>query len=225
MQPLNVKQGGVIPLVANHAPTTVRNPMFMIRADGMILAFNQDVWDVDQHTKKKLRCVQALPSSYLNRLNAMTRQRLLQEAQRSAAANQFKKQQQEEAAAKIKAAQEAQNAIHDVTDENLAAEMLMSDFVQQEEGGDTFYLSTASRDDMVAYIRDELHLNDWDWNQTDDQMRVDLAEMLGVQLPVAAAPTPTAPAPVARPRPVAAAPGGQVVQPQAKPRPAIPAME
>lgn len=224
----NVQNGKVYAMAAPGIAPTVKNPRFMIRADGMVMTFNADVWNVDQRGKKQLRCVAALPASYVNRINDLKRRRLLQEAQRAAAANQFKLDEQKEKQAILDRAAAAHNTLQDIGDDNLVAEDLLNEQVDFRDGNDTFYLSTASKADMQAYIRDELHLSDWDWTQPEGEMRVALAEMLGVELPPEMQVQAPEPAPVAaapRPRPVAAAPGAEPVQARPRPRQTVAALE
>src|SRR5882757_6042312 len=170
----NVQNGKVYAMAAPGIPTTVKNPRFMIRDDGMVMAFNADVWNVDQRGKKRLRCVAALPASYVNRLNDLRRKRQLQEAQQAAYANEFKKKEQEERAGIMQRAADAHNILQDIGDENLVAEGAYQEHVDAQ---DTFYLSTASKEDMLAYVRDEMHLSDWDSTMPEGEMRMALAEM------------------------------------------------
>lgn len=176
-----MQTGQVIPLVARHVATTVPNPKFMVRkGDGMVMAFNQDVWDVDQHTKKRLRCVAALPASYIQKLNAIKSKSISDEAGQREYADNFAAGVQDTQAQALRSAELSMSTLQEIGGENLVAEGLVADHVADAPAA--FILSTASKEDLLAYAEDELAIQ-LDPSLSEDVLRREVAAMMGVEVP------------------------------------------
>lgn len=164
----------------NVAPS-VPNPRYMIRKDGLVLSWNQDVWNVDQQSKKLLRCVRDLPASYIRRLNAIKLKAVTDEKEQKEYLRQFQENEIRARQSVLDGAHLAQTSMQEITGDNLIAESVLQQHITADEIGD-FNVLTASREELMAYSRDELN-NPIDEDQDTGEIRHEVATMLGVKIP------------------------------------------